>query len=136
MSLVLSAGAFHPILMLISGLAMVLVTWLGALEVMAGRITVGGFVAFGIYQVMLIWPMIALGWVVNLYQRGAASMGRLNKILAVKPAVEVPREPASLARALGGIEFRNVSFAYPDTDRDVLERISFVVEPGATVGNS
>ncbi len=133
MSLVLSAGAFHPGLMLISGVAMVLVTWLGALEVIAGRMTIGDFVAFGFYLMMLIWPMIALGWVVNLYQRGAASMGRLNKILAVKPAVEVPLEPASLAHALGRIEFRNVSFAYPDTNRDVLDAINFVVEPGATV---
>ena len=133
MSLVLSAGAFHPVLMLISGIALVLATWLGALEVVAGRMTKGDFVAYGFYLVMLIWPMIALGWVVNLYQRGAASMGRLNKILAVKPAVEVPREPASLAHVSGRIEFRNVSFTYPDTDRVVLDAISFVVEPGATV---
>ncbi len=133
MSLVLSAGAFHPVLMLISGIALVLATWLGALEVIAGGMTTGDFVAYGFYLVMLIWPMIALGWVVNLYQRGAASMGRLNKILAVKPAVEVPREPASLAHVSGRIEFRNVSFTYPDTDRVVLDAISFVVEPGATV---
>jgi ATP-binding cassette subfamily B multidrug efflux pump len=133
MSLVLSAGAFHPILMLISGVAMVLVTWLGALEVIAGRMTIGDFVAFGFYLVMLIWPMIALGWVVNLYSRGAASMGRLNEILSAKPVVEVPLQPASLEHALGRIEFRNVSFAYPDTDRDVLDGIDFVVEPGATV---
>ena len=133
MNLVLAAGAFHPGLMLISGVAMVLVTWLGALEVVAGRMTVGDFVAFGFYLMILTWPMIALGWVLNLYQSGAASMGRLNKILAVKPAVEVPQEPASLAHALGRIEFRNVSFAYPDTDRDALDAINFVVEPGATV---
>jgi len=133
MSLVLSAGAFHPILMLISGIALVLATWLGALEVIAGAMTKGDFVAFGFYLVMLIWPMIALGWVVNLYQRGAASMGRLNEILAVKPAVGVPLEPISLAAARGGIEFRNVSFSYPNTQREVLDAISFVVEPEATV---
>jgi ATP-binding cassette subfamily B protein len=133
MSLVLSAGAFHPILMLISGIALVLATWLGALEVITGAMTTGDFVAFGFYLVMLIWPMIALGWVVNLYQRGAASMGRLNEILAVKPAVGVPLEPISLAAARGGIEFRNVSFSYPNTQREVLDAISFVVEPGATV---
>ena len=127
MSLVLSAGAFHPILMLISGIALVLATWLGALEVIAGAMTKGDFVAFGFYLVMLIWPMIALGWVVNLYQRGAASMGRLNEILAVKPAVGVPLEPISLAAARGGIEFRNVSFSYPNTQREVLDTISFVV---------
>ena len=133
MSLVLSAGAFHPILMLISGIALVLATWLGALEVIAGAMTKGDFVAFGFYLVMLIWPMIALGWVVNLYQRGAASMGRLNEILAVKPAVGVPLEPISLAAARGGVEFRNVSFSYPNTQREVLDAISFVVEPEATV---
>ena len=133
MRLALSAGAFHPVLMLISGLAMVIVLWLGALEVMAARMTVGDFVAFGFYLGLLIWPMIALGWVVNLYQRGEASMGRLNKILQTQPAVTIPAEPTSLEGARGDLEFRNVTFAYPSTERAVLDGVSFHVKPGQTV---
>jgi ATP-binding cassette subfamily B protein len=133
MRLVLTAGAFHPLLMLISGLALVLVTGLGALEVIANAISIGDFVAFTFYLTLLIWPMIALGWVVNLYQRGAASMGRLNRILETEPSVPAPAEPASLVDARGGIEFRNVSFVYPGTDRAVLDHLSFTVPAGRTV---
>jgi ATP-binding cassette, subfamily B, multidrug efflux pump len=133
MRLAKTAGAFHPTLGMISGGAMVLVTGLGALEVMAGRITIGDFVAFGFYLTLLIWPMIALGWVVNLYQRGAASMGRLNRIFEVEPTIRAPEEPAELAEVRGRIEFRDVSFAYPGTKRKVLEGVSFTVEPGETV---
>ncbi len=133
MRLVLTAGAFHPLLMLVSGAALVLVTWLGALEVIAGSITIGDFVAFGFYLTLLIWPMIALGWVVNLYQRGAASMGRLNRILEAKPAVPVPKTPTSIASATGAITFSHVSFTYPGTQRRVLHDIDFTVEAGQTV---
>lgn len=133
MRLVLTAGMFHPLLMLISGAAMVLVTGLGALEVMAGRISLGDFVAFGFYLTLLIWPMIALGWVVNLYQRGAASMGRLNRIFETTSSVPSPEEPVSLDGIRGSIEFRNVDFAYPGTERLVLRDVSFRVEAGRTV---
>ncbi|HUP53339.1 MAG TPA: ABC transporter ATP-binding protein [Longimicrobiales bacterium] len=133
MRLVRTAGAFHPVLSLLSGTAMVLVTWLGGLEVMAGRITIGDFVAFFFYLALLIWPMIALGWVVSLYQRGAASMARLNEVLRARPMVETPEHPASLAGARGEVELRDVSFTYPGTDRPVLERIGFVARAGETV---
>lgn len=133
MRLAVSAGAFHPILGLISGVAMVLVLWLGGLEVIGGRISVGDFVAFGFYLVFLVWPMIALGWVVNLYQRGAASMGRINRILDTDPAVPVPGEPVSLDEARGDLEFRDVSFVYPGTERAVLDGVSFRAHPGQTV---
>jgi ATP-binding cassette, subfamily B, multidrug efflux pump len=133
MRLVKTAGAFHPTLTLISGGAMVLVTGVGALEVMAGRMTIGDFVAFGFYLTLLIWPMIALGWVVNLYQRGAASMGRLNRIFEIEPSIQPPEEPVALGEGRGAIEFRGVSFAYPGTKRNVLESIDFSVGAGQTV---
>lgn len=133
MRLVLTAGAFHPLLMLIAGTAMVLVTGLGALEVINGGITIGDFVAFGFYLTLLVWPMIALGWVVNLYQRGAASMGRLNRIFETQPAVAVPEAPRSLDDATGRISFEGVSFAYPGTERRVLEDVTFTAEAGQTV---
>ncbi|NNF12691.1 MAG: ABC transporter ATP-binding protein [Gemmatimonadetes bacterium] len=133
MGLVLRAGAFHPVLSIVSGTAMVLVTWLGAVEVMENRMSLGDFVAFGFYLTLLIWPMIALGWVVNLYQRGAASMGRLNRIFETEPDIDLPDEPAPIAGARGAITFENVSFRYPDTERLVLESIDFTVEAGQTV---
>lgn len=133
MGLVLRAGAFHPVLSVISGTAMVLVTWLGALEVMAGRITLGDFVAFGFYLNLLVWPMIALGWVVNLYQRGAASMGRLNRIFETEPEIDVPHDPVPVDDARGSVVFDNVGFRYPGTDRPVLESIDFRVEAGQRV---
>jgi ATP-binding cassette subfamily B protein len=133
MRLALTAGAFHPLLELIAAVGMAAVTGLGAVEVIAGRITIGEFVAFGLYVGLLIWPMIALGWVVSLYQRGAASMGRLNKILQAEPVVAAPLRPVSLANARGRVEFQGVSFAYPGAERSVLDGVSFVAEAGQTV---
>jgi ATP-binding cassette subfamily B multidrug efflux pump len=133
MDLVKVAGLFHPILALFSGSAMVIVLWLGGLEVVAGRITLGDFVAFGIYVALLIWPLIALGWVVNLFQRGAASMSRLNKIFGTEPAIRAPENPVRISDPRGEIEFRGVSFRYPGTERLVLDNVSFAARPGQTV---
>ena len=133
MRLVLASGAFHPLLGLLAGTAMVLVTWLGGAEVIAGRITLGDFVAFGFYLALLIWPMIALGWVVNLYQRGAASMGRINRIMHARPVLAMPERGAPLQDLSGRVEFRDVSFTYPDTERAVLQHVSFVAEPSGTI---
>ena len=128
-----SAGLFHPLLQLISGVAMLIVLWFGGREVMAGRITVGDLVAFFFYLGLLIWPMIALGWVVNLFQRGAASMGRLNAILETESTIAVPAEPIAVTGMRGEVEFKSVSFRYPGTDRLVLEDATFRVRAGETV---
>lgn len=133
MGLAYSAGAFHPILGLIAGSAMVMVLWLGGREVIQGAITVGDFVAFSFYLMLLVWPMIALGWVVNLFQRGAASMGRLNRILRTGTELPVPDPPHRLASPRGRVRFENVSFTYPGTDRPVLRDVTFTAEPGQTV---
>ncbi len=133
MELVRTAGLFHPVLGLLSGIAMVLVTWVGGTEVMAGRMTLGDFVAFSLYLATMVWPMIALGWVVNGFQRGEASMGRLNSVLEAEPRVVPPLCPAQLGDVRGEIVFRDVSFAYPGTDRAVLENVSFATRAGETV---
>lgn len=133
MGLVKISGLMHPLIALFAGGAMVLVLWIGGLQVVSGTITVGDFVAFGIYLALLVWPMIALGWVVSLFQRGAASMGRINRILETEPEIVAPAEPKPIPSLPGRIEFRNVSFTYPGTDRVVLEDISFVVAPGQTI---
>ncbi|MGW8268784.1 MAG: ABC transporter ATP-binding protein, partial [Longimicrobiales bacterium] len=133
LSLVKASGFFHPLLMLISGSAMVIVLWYGGLQVIADRITVGDFVAFNFYLALLTWPMIALGWVVSLFQRGAASMGRLNRILETEPRIRAPSHPTPLPQVRGEIEFRGVCFRYPGTEREVIRNVSFVAHPGETI---
>ena len=133
LALVKASGFFHPLLMLISGSAMVIVLWYGGLQVIAGGITVGDFVAFTFYLALLTWPMIALGWVVSLFQRGAASMGRINRIMDTQPLIQAPEHPTPLRDPRGEIEFRGVSFRYPGTERDVLLNISFLAKTGETV---
>jgi ATP-binding cassette subfamily B protein len=128
-----ASGLFHPLLQLISGVAMLIVLWFGGREVMAGHITVGDLVAFFFYLGLLIWPMIALGRVVNLFQRGDASMGRLNAILETGSAIAVPAEPASVTDVRGEVQFTGVSFRYPGTDRLVIEDATFRVRAGETV---
>jgi ATP-binding cassette subfamily B protein len=133
MALARTAGAFHPLMVLLSGAGMVVILWFGGREVMAGLISVGDFVAFNFYLVLLVWPMIALGWVINLFQRGAASMGRLNRILNRPSVLSFPVPPEAPPRWHGGVEFRSVTFRYPGTERVVLDDVSFVAEPGKTV---
>jgi ATP-binding cassette subfamily B protein len=133
MSLARVWGAFFPSLILLSGLGAVVVLWLGGRQVILGQITIGDFVAFGFYLTLLSWPMIAIGWVTNLFQRGAASMGRINALLSIEPTIHDPEHPVRLAEIQGAVEFENVWFRYPDTERWVLEDLSFRIEPGRTV---
>ncbi len=126
-------GAFHPTLTLCTGLAAVVVLGYGGIQVMDDEITLGSFVAFTFFLNLLSWPMIALGWVTNLFQRGAASMGRINELMARSPTVDEPDRPVRPDRIEGAVEFENVWFRYPDTERWVLEDVSFRIEPGETV---
>jgi ATP-binding cassette subfamily B multidrug efflux pump len=134
MGLVKVWGAFYPLLASLIGLGTVLVLWWGGRMAIAGRITLGEFVAFFAYLGMLTWPMIAFGWVVNIYQRGAASMRRLTTILDEEPELVDGPEDGSLDLK-GRIEFRDVSFHYGrNGDREpILDDINLVVEPGQTV---
>jgi ATP-binding cassette, subfamily B, multidrug efflux pump len=140
MSLVRLWGTLNPLFAFFGGLGAVIVLGAGGALAIKGTISVGSFVAFGMYLTMLTWPMIALGWVVNLFQRGEASMGRLNEILNVRPTIR-GREPVQhLPRTGTGrtIEFRNVGFHYPsdavDEPRWVLRNVSFTVPAGSTLG--
>jgi len=140
MSLVRLWGTLNPLFAFFGGLGAVIVLGAGGVATIRGTISVGSFVAFGMYLTMLTWPMIALGWVVNLFQRGEASMGRLVEIFNAKPKV-VPIEPVQHLPATSTgrtIEFRNVGFHYPTQDgedpRWVLRNVSFSVPAGATLG--
>jgi ATP-binding cassette subfamily B multidrug efflux pump len=131
MELAKVSGLFHPLLTLLSGLAIVLAFLLGGRAAMRGEISIGDFVAFSLYLGALTWPMIALGWVVNLFQRGAASMARINRVLAIQPTIHDPAEPVELTEVRGEIEVRAVSFRYPGTEREVLRNVSFTVPAGS-----
>ena len=112
---------------LFMGISELLVLWIGARDVIAGRMTVGELVAFNGYLVMLSWPMIAFGWVTNLLQRGRASWGRMLEVMDTPPAIDDADEapnPVAIANMRGAIELRNLSFAYGDVQvlADIIAR--------------
>ena len=134
-------AAMNPSFGLFAGLGAVAVLALGGALALRGAITVGEFVAFSLYLSILTWPLIALGWVVNLFQRGAASMERLNEIFDARPAIVSPAEPRALPPRRGAgrsVEFRGVGFHYPvaagGEPRWVLRDVSFTVAAGETLG--
>jgi ATP-binding cassette subfamily B protein len=133
LSLIRLSGIFHPILQFFIGIGFVAVLWYGGRLVVAGSITTGQFFQFNLYLGYLIWPMIALGWVINLFQRGMASMGRMHKILSIEPAIRdegVNREVAEIA---GEIEFRNLTFTYDGAREPALKDINLRIAPGQSV---
>ncbi|MGH7470232.1 MAG: ABC transporter ATP-binding protein [Longimicrobiales bacterium] len=132
MDLARTSALFHPTLSLLAAAAMLIVFWFGGRLVMSNNITPGDFVAFLFYLAKLSWPMIALGWVINLFQRGAASMGRLNTVFSALPRVTPPAHPTHLSKVKGEVEFRDVWFRYPGTERDVLQGINFRIPTGQT----
>src|SRR5258708_32284523 len=111
LKLVRLMGMLWPTLEFMLGLAVVLVLWIGGGEVLAGRMEIGGFAAFNIYMLQLTFPVIALGWVVNIFQRGTASLIRLNEILHEQPEIKDEVKARDL-QVQGEIEFRGLNFAY------------------------
>jgi ATP-binding cassette subfamily B multidrug efflux pump len=128
--LVAISGILHPGIGLLMGLGSLTVLWLGGRMVVSGAITLGEFVAFGVYLAMLNWPMIALGWVVNLFERGEASMGRIHAILDTPPEIR-DESPLPLREIRGDVEFRSLSFAHDGVA--VLHDIDLQVRAGTTV---
>lgn len=125
------SGLFQPLLEALIGVTFLIVLWAGGYQVLQGRISLGSFVAFNTYMGMLVWPMIAMGWVVNLMQRGSASLGRINEILRERPSIAPPPEPAELSAVRGRIELRSVSVLYPAGA--ALRNIDLVIEAGTTL---
>jgi ATP-binding cassette subfamily B protein len=128
-------GFFYPSMELLLGLGSLLVLWLGSGEVIRGRITLGEFVAFNAYLVMLTWPMIAFGWVTNMLQRGAASWKRMLDVMDAVPAVSDRDATATSPdpwTIRGEIEFRDLVFAY-DGAEPVLSHVSLNVAAGQTL---
>ena len=133
LALIRTSGFFYPTLAFLSGAAALLALYLGGREVVGGRITLGQFVAFTVYLGMLNWPMVALGWVINLFQRGAASLRRINAILDAPAEIVNPADPAAPAACHGEIEIRHLTFTFPGADRPALRDVSFRVPAGACV---
>jgi len=148
LKLVRLMGMLWPTLETLLGVAVVIVLWVGGREVILHRITVGSFVAFNTYMVQLTWPIISLGWVINLFQRGTASMGRIQQILAEEPEITDAAVPAANAptEVHGEIEFRNLSFHYGDTlqaaergmghlhgDENVLRNVNLRIPAGTSL---
>src|SRR5437773_1260558 len=129
--LVRVSGLFQPLLEGLIGITFVVVLWAGGYQVLQGRISLGGFVRFSTYMGMMVWPMIALGWVVNLMQRGSASMARINQIMRERPTIAAPVSPVAVGEVHGAIGFSNVSVDYPSGR--ALDGVELEIPAGSTV---
>jgi ATP-binding cassette, subfamily B, multidrug efflux pump len=124
-------GMFMPSLQALIGLVFLLVLWVGGRQLLEGRLSLGSFVMFNTYMGMLIWPMIAVGWVVNQMQRGTASLNRINQLLHEHPSVAPPEKPALLSGITAEIRFRHVAMTFGD--RQALAGIDLTIHSGETV---
>ena len=131
MHLVRLMAMLWPSLEFVLGLGLMITLLVGGHEVVEHRISVGDFAAFNVYMVQLIWPMIAIGWVVNLFQRGTASVVRIDELLKQKP--DIADAPSAVDTPVtGDIEFRNLTFAYPDAP-PVLHDINLHIPAGTSL---
>jgi ATP-binding cassette subfamily B multidrug efflux pump len=131
LKLVRIQGIFQPLLEALIGVTFLVVLWVGGYQVLLGRISIGSFVMFNTYMGMLVWPMIALGWVINLMQRGTASLERINQILQEQPSIAGPVDAILIADLEGAIEFREVSMDFGTGP--VLDGIDLQIPSGSTV---
>jgi len=133
LKLVRLMGMLWPTLETMLGLAIVLVLWLGGREVLFGRISVGDFVAFNTYMFQLTWPIIALGWVINIFQRGTASLGRIHDLMLEKAEItDAPAVSLNTTKELrGDIEFRNLNFSYNGVR--VLHDVDLLIPAGTSL---
>jgi ATP-binding cassette subfamily B multidrug efflux pump len=124
---------FFPLFRFLPGISGVVLLWMGGLHVIEGKITLGDFVAFNAYLMMLVRPMIMLGFIVNTFERGAASMDRINAILSEEPEIyDGENVKWNFKDITGEIEFRNLNFSYPE-GQAVLKDINLKVEQGSTL---
>jgi ATP-binding cassette, subfamily B, multidrug efflux pump len=133
LSLVRIDAIMRPLMQFLIGIGFVLIIWGGVPLAVRGEITVGEFTVFNMYLTRLIWPLIALGYVVNLYQRGTASLKRMNAILNIKPLIVDPPDVKNQSPIKGTIEFRNLTFSYNKNEEPVLHQINLTISEGQTV---
>ncbi len=134
MELAVAQSIMWPLMIVLVGLSLIITMYVGGLEVIAGKISIGTLTAFFTYLGMLIWPMIAFGWVTNIIQQGAASMARLAKIFDTEAAIQdTEATDHSITHIEGDIEFRNVSFAHQNVKKNTLENITLKINKGTTL---
>jgi ATP-binding cassette, subfamily B, multidrug efflux pump len=131
--LILWSAAFHPALQLLVGLGFVAVLWYGGRLVLTGGISIGQLVTFNFFLTKLIWPMVAIGWVINLVQRGMASLGRIRRVVDSEPEIRSPAAPLVIPRIRGRVEARGLEISYTPGGPPALRGISFVAEAGETI---
>ncbi len=133
LSLVRIDALMRPLMTFLIGVGFVLIIWAGVPLAVRGEITVGEFTMFNMYLTRLIWPLIALGYVVNLYQRGTASLKRINAILQVAPSIKDAADVREQPPIKGEIEFRDLTFGYHAQDEPVLRDVNLKIPAGHTV---
>ncbi|HLA12525.1 MAG TPA: ABC transporter ATP-binding protein [Pyrinomonadaceae bacterium] len=126
-------AVMRPLMQFLIGVGFILIIWAGVPLAIRGDISVGDFTVFNMYLSRLIWPLIALGYVVNLYQRGTASLKRMNAISAIRPAIADGPSVRQRAPIVGHIEFRDLTFRYHINDQPVLHDINLSIKPGQIV---
>ncbi len=131
MSFVRVFAAFHPMMHFIVGIAVILVLFVGGIQIVEGIITLGEFVAFTLYLGMLVWPSIALGWVVGIFQQGTASMERINVILNTPPEIIDDEKTQSVEKIDGKITIKNLTFAYSKETEPALKNINLQIKTGS-----
>jgi ATP-binding cassette subfamily B protein len=134
LKLVRITGAFFPMMLLFSNISLAIVIYLGGRKTILAEITPGDFVAFISYLGLLTWPMMAMGWVTNLIQRGRASLDRISHILNIQPQVQDQPGARAIQNSRGALTFDAVCFGYAATDHPFLTDLSFSVEAGQTLG--
>ena len=134
MSLVRVQALIMPILFMITGVSTIIVIWLGGIKVINGEMNLGEMTAFIVYLGILIWPMIAVGWVINIVQQAEASMKRVNNILSQPYEIEDNENTDySIANLKGNIEFKNVSFSYNDHLPEIIKDINLKIPAGTSL---
>jgi len=127
------SGIFHPFMSFVISISMIITLLFGGRATIRGEITIGEFIAFFQYLGMLVWPMIAIGWIVDMYQRGTASLKRLNDIFVVKPEINDNQADNTIKELRGEIEIRDLSFRYGGDLPLVFNRISTAIDAGKTL---
>ncbi len=123
-------GTLFPVSGLIANTSMLLVLLFGGRLTIQGSITIGDFVAFTAYLFMLTWPMMALGWVTNLFQRGVTSLQRIKTVLDERPVIVEAYRPISVPDKVNSITIRNLNFVYPNQNNPILQNVSFEIQQG------
>jgi ATP-binding cassette subfamily B protein len=133
LNLVKLSALFRPLMQFCIGLGFAAILWYGGRQVGLGQMSLGDFTAFNLYLEQLIWPLIAMGYVTNMVQRGTASLKRMHQIMQIAPAIADAPNAQPLTELRGKIEFRNLTFRYTPDGPPVLRDINLIVEPGQTV---